>query len=149
MTNYVVTGKYVTVKTMTMEGPRIVGLFAGAPVPRDVTDAQLKHLESHDLIVAVEDAAAVNADVTPVEALDGVTAADRVREQEAANVRHLAGVKAAETRAANEAAADKAAKAKADQAKADAAVGAPDVVDPKVARAVGAKPAPVSKPPVK
>lgn len=149
MQRYVVTGKYVTVKTMTMDGPRIVGLSTGAPVPADVDEKSLKHLESHDLIVAVADPAAVNPDVTPVEALDGITAADRAREQEAANVRHLAGVKAAETRAANEEAAAKAAKAKADQAKTDAAVGAPDVVDPKVARAVGAKPAPVSKPPVK
>ena len=37
MAKYVVTGTYVQVRTMTREGPRIVGLNRDAPVPPDAS----------------------------------------------------------------------------------------------------------------
>jgi hypothetical protein len=48
-----VTGAYVTVKTMTMQGPRIVGLFAGAPWPADAPEDSTKHHLSVKLIAEV------------------------------------------------------------------------------------------------
>lgn len=53
MTQYVVTGAYVTVKTMTNEGPRILGLFAGAPWPADATEDATRHHLAMGLIEAV------------------------------------------------------------------------------------------------
>ncbi|SRR6266581_1889937 len=47
---YVVTGKYVTVKTMTTEGIRVIGLYTGAPVPGDVPPDDLAHLLSIGLV---------------------------------------------------------------------------------------------------
>ncbi len=41
---YVVTAPYVTVKTMTIQGVRVVGLMEGAPLPADVPERDLKHL---------------------------------------------------------------------------------------------------------
>lgn len=44
--NYVVTGAYVTVKTVTPDGPRVVGLYEGAPWPADApAEATEHHLE--------------------------------------------------------------------------------------------------------
>lgn len=40
---YVITGAYVTVKTMTTQGPRIVGMYAGAPWPDDAEAAATQH----------------------------------------------------------------------------------------------------------
>ena len=40
---YRVTGAYVTVKTNTTNGPMIVGLYEGAPVPADASDEWLAH----------------------------------------------------------------------------------------------------------
>lgn len=50
---YVVTGAYVTVKTMTVDGVKVIGLHRGAPVPRDVDPAHLQHLLSHNLVGVV------------------------------------------------------------------------------------------------
>ncbi len=45
-----VSGPYVTVKTSTTEGMRIIGLHRGAPLPLDVTPDAIEHLASHGLI---------------------------------------------------------------------------------------------------
>jgi hypothetical protein len=47
---YRVTAPLVYMKTGTAEGPRILGLNAGAPVPFDVPEAQLQHHISHGLV---------------------------------------------------------------------------------------------------
>jgi hypothetical protein len=47
---YVVTGKYVTAKTMTSQGPRVLGLHEGAPVPPDVPQEWVTHHLNMDLI---------------------------------------------------------------------------------------------------
>lgn len=52
-TKYTVTGAYVTVKTMTDQGVRIVGLYAGAPVPADAGEAWVQHHLDNNLIEAV------------------------------------------------------------------------------------------------
>lgn len=41
---------YVTVKTSTTEGMRIIGLHRGAPLPVDVQPEQVKHHADHGLI---------------------------------------------------------------------------------------------------
>ncbi len=41
--SYVVTGAYVTVKTVTPDGVRIVGRYAGAPVPPDASPEWITH----------------------------------------------------------------------------------------------------------
>lgn len=110
---YVVAGAYVTVKTMTMEGPRIVGLFAGAPWPADAPLDATQHHLSQRLIVPVEDPSAVNPTLTPMDVAAGRVAADVVEEQEKTLNQHRGAQKAAETRAAN-------AKAEADAAAAAA-----------------------------
>jgi hypothetical protein len=126
MTNYVVTAPRVVVKTMTHDGPRMIGLFAGAPWPADADPAATQHHLDNDLIVAVEDPRAVNVDVPPLERIAGVKASDQVREQEAALNRHRGAVKAAETRKANEDAAAKPA-VKAQAAPAAGVAKAPEV----------------------
>jgi len=52
-TAYRVTGAYVTVKTETADGMRIIGLYAGAPVPADASDEWVKHHLSSGLIEEV------------------------------------------------------------------------------------------------
>jgi hypothetical protein len=47
---FAVTGPYVTVKTMTVDGVKVIGLHRGAPVPQDVDPAHLQHLLDHDLV---------------------------------------------------------------------------------------------------
>jgi hypothetical protein len=54
---YAVTGAYVTVKTMTVDGVKVIGLHRGAPVPADVDPAHLQHLLAHDLVAEVGQAA--------------------------------------------------------------------------------------------
>jgi hypothetical protein len=45
---YRVTGAYVTVKTDTTNGPMVVGLYEGAPVPADASEQWIAHhLENH------------------------------------------------------------------------------------------------------
>jgi hypothetical protein len=41
--SYVVTAAYVTVKTNTPDGPRIVGRYAGTPVPADAPPEWIAH----------------------------------------------------------------------------------------------------------
>src|SRR5258708_40122581 len=48
--DYVVTGPYVTVKTMTIQGMRVVGLYEGTPVPKDVPPPDLAHLLAQGLV---------------------------------------------------------------------------------------------------
>jgi len=50
---YVVTGAYVTVKTETADGPRVVGLYAGAPWPADAPPEATKHHLENSLIEEV------------------------------------------------------------------------------------------------
>lgn len=40
---YVVTAPYITVVTGTQDGPKLIGLYTGAPVPADVSDESIKH----------------------------------------------------------------------------------------------------------
>ncbi len=47
---YVVTGPYVTVKTLTPQGIRVVGLYDGAPLPADVPQKDLEHLLAQGLV---------------------------------------------------------------------------------------------------
>jgi len=47
-----VSSPYVTVKTATTEGMRIIGLHRGGTLPLDVREEQLAHLASHGLIEA-------------------------------------------------------------------------------------------------
>lgn len=47
---YVVTGAYVTVKTETTNGPMVVGLYEGAPVPADAGTAWVEHHLTNHLI---------------------------------------------------------------------------------------------------
>jgi hypothetical protein len=53
-TGYRVTGKYITVKTMTQDGPRIVGLHEGAPLPADVSKESIDHHLAVNLIEPFE-----------------------------------------------------------------------------------------------
>lgn len=41
--DYVVVDAYVTLKTQTPQGPRLVGFYKGAPVPKDVPKEQIEH----------------------------------------------------------------------------------------------------------
>lgn len=120
---YLVVAPYVTMTTMTAQGPRLLGFHTNAPVPPDVPEDQIKHHLEMGLIVEVADPAAVSAEVTPIERMEGVSPADKVREQEAALNRSRSATKAAETRKANE---------ESDAAKADA--------DAKASEAAKAKP---------
>lgn len=65
MKQYVVTGAYVTVKTMTHQGPRILGLMAGAPVPVDAGDFWIQHHLDSNLIEEVPEPEPVKAEVKP------------------------------------------------------------------------------------
>jgi hypothetical protein len=53
MARYRVTGAYVTVKTNTTNGPTVVGLYEGAPVPPDATPAWVEHHLANRLIEEV------------------------------------------------------------------------------------------------
>jgi hypothetical protein len=53
MAKYVVTAQLATFKTMTTEGPRVLHLMQGAPVPGDVTQESIDHHLSHDMIEAL------------------------------------------------------------------------------------------------
>jgi hypothetical protein len=57
MAKYVVTGAYVTCKTMGRDGPVIVGLYAGAPVPADAEQSWIDHHLRVNLIEAVPEPA--------------------------------------------------------------------------------------------
>lgn len=52
---YRVTAPYVTVKTRTHEGERIIGLYAGGLLPADVPDEQIQHHLDNDMIVEVDE----------------------------------------------------------------------------------------------
>ena len=52
---YHVVGKYVTVKTMTSEGPRIIGLMEGSSLPGDIEPDSLAHLIRVGLVRRVGD----------------------------------------------------------------------------------------------
>jgi hypothetical protein len=76
---YVVTGAYVTMNTITAQGLRILGYGPGAPVPAEVPSWQFDHLLSHGLICAVGEEPVSTTGPTPEivarQALDEVTAA--------------------------------------------------------------------------
>jgi hypothetical protein len=55
---YRVTGAYVTVKTDTTNGPMVVGLYEGAPVPADASEAWIAHHLANNLIEEVPQAEA-------------------------------------------------------------------------------------------
>lgn len=78
---YVVTGAYVTLKTSTPQGPRILGFYRGAPVPADVSQEQIDHHLNQGLIAEVADPAAVPASElfpSPLEEQEGPGANERV-----------------------------------------------------------------------
>lgn len=104
---YVVVAPYVTVRTMTEQGPRIIGLYTGAPVPEDAPEEWVKSHAEAGLIAEVEDpAAAVVTPLTPIERMEAgergesesFVVAARVHEGEVARTRSRAAQKAAETR---------------------------------------------------
>jgi hypothetical protein len=51
--DYTVTGKYVTAKTMTTDGWRVVGLHEGAQLPPDVPEEDVAHLLRKGLVAEV------------------------------------------------------------------------------------------------
>ena len=51
--HYVVTGAYVTVKTNTPDGVRIVGLYSGSPWPADAAEEATEHHLANGLIAEV------------------------------------------------------------------------------------------------
>lgn len=63
---YEVTGEYITVKTETANGPRVVGLLKGARVPSDVSEESIAHHLRVGLIAEVDDVDA-EVDDAPVE----------------------------------------------------------------------------------
>jgi hypothetical protein len=71
---YVIVAPYVLARTMTADGPRVLGLHRGAPVPPDVSQEWIDgHLHTH-MIVAVDDPATAGAaDVTPIEAQEATS----------------------------------------------------------------------------
>lgn len=143
MAKYVVVAPYVTLKTMTHQGARILGFHAGAPVPDDVPPEMIKHHLDNKLIAEVADPTQIPQDElfpTPLEQMDaaGVSAADRVAEGEKSRNRAAGAVKAAETRKANEEADAEAARAKA----------AEDAKAAKAADAVKGEPVTTARPPV-
>lgn len=48
--HYSVIGAYVTVRTVTQDGPRVVGLYAGAPWPADASEEATAHHLAEGLI---------------------------------------------------------------------------------------------------
>lgn len=54
---YSVTGEYVTFKTMTVSGMKVIGLYKGAPVPSDVPQESIDHHLNMGLIEEVPQAA--------------------------------------------------------------------------------------------
>jgi hypothetical protein len=69
---YVVTGAYVTVKTNTADGPKLVGLYDGAPWPADAPEEATEHHLREGLIAEVGKAPEVNpaAGFSPTEPVD-------------------------------------------------------------------------------
>jgi len=55
-TTYVVTAPYITVVTGTPNGPRLVGFYAGATLPDDVSDESIKHHLDQGMIAKSADA---------------------------------------------------------------------------------------------
>jgi hypothetical protein len=112
---YVVTAPLVSVKTMTIEGVRLINLYTGAPVPADADPGWVeRHLEAK-MIAKVADPAAVSVAVLSPQEMQDVNADgrrhheevyDRVAEQEQGAARRRAAAKAAETRRDNEAKGD-------------------------------------------
>ena len=71
MARYVVTAPYVTVRTMTEQGARVLGLYADAPVPKDAPEDWVKNHLAAKMIAEVEDPAqAVSAVLTPLEVVE-------------------------------------------------------------------------------
>jgi hypothetical protein len=67
---YVVTAPYVTVVTGTPDGPKLLGFYAGAHLPDDVSEESLAHHLSLGMIAEQKDAEAVLAE--PAEPSDGL-----------------------------------------------------------------------------
>jgi hypothetical protein len=86
---YRVTAQYITVKTQTSEGKRVVGLMDGAPVPVDVAPEDLAHLESHGLIAEIGKAPIDPRAPSPrakVDAAEAAVKAARDAQEEASKV---------------------------------------------------------------
>jgi|SRR5258708_5934623 len=125
---YVVTGEYVTLKTMTTEGVRYVGLHRNAPVPADVPQEQVDHHLKMGLIhergwvppdpadTSAEHAASYAAGLLSTAEAE-LEKAQRARDEAKAGVER---VKAAEAERAKAAADAEAEQAAAEQADADA-----------------------------
>jgi hypothetical protein len=126
---YQVTGAYVTTKTMTTQGMRVIGLHRGAPVPADIDPEHLKHLIAHELVGEVgqpqpdpmppAQRAVLDANEAALEGRDAGTSdavaahEQRVRDRNAAEARAKADAeaKAAADKQATEAAAARSAEA--------------------------------------
>lgn len=50
---YKVSGAYITCKTLTNDGPMIIGLYKDAWVPEDATGEWIEHHLKNDLIVPI------------------------------------------------------------------------------------------------
>jgi hypothetical protein len=76
-----VTGAYVTVKTSTADGVRVVGLYAGAPWPADADPEATEHHLANGLIaeVGVPAKAEPPPPAAPVERVDPETASHPAR----------------------------------------------------------------------
>lgn len=59
MAKYKVVAPYVTVRTATDQGPRVVGLYQGAILPDDVPEESIQHHLDNDMIVEVDEPARV------------------------------------------------------------------------------------------
>lgn len=62
---YVVTGPYVTMTTMTTQGKRVMGYMDGARVPEDIPVSEFDHLLAHGLIAATGEEPRFAVGVTP------------------------------------------------------------------------------------
>ena len=67
---YVVTAPYITVVTSTHDGPKLLGFYAGAHLPDDVSEESIAHHLRLGMIAELEDAEAALAE--PAEPNDGL-----------------------------------------------------------------------------
>ena len=112
---YVVTGAYVTMTTMTNQGMRVMGYFPGALVP-PIPVEQFDHLLANGLIAAVGDEPQFSVGPTPE------SVAQQSRDEEASARMAMAEAQARlDNAAAQRAAAEDAVKAERERAKSRAA----------------------------
>src|SRR6266567_604088 len=75
---YVVTAPYVTVVTSTHDGPKLLGFYAGAHLPVDVSEESIQHHLSLGMIADAGDAEAALAEpAEPAEGLGTLTSPEQ------------------------------------------------------------------------